>query len=260
MSRSVPCRVRPLNPLLLICLFALGIVLAPIGAAATEREQTDIQLSKGSVILSNNDGTQLTMAPGSDLSLGRDDDGAPLLMLKAGEVYLSNVLQKGSEPLRVRMGDTVVEINRASVMVSRAGGAMDVTLLHGRKVTFSAGTPPLTKAGTRMRLGSGAPRVDRPSAGQMAVMKGAVGILSPIRPGRPAGKPLRPPKSPQARVPGQIQLRDLASTNRPPAGAPPPPVQPPIQPPPPPVGGGGLPNVPPLNIEDLLNAGKDLVN
>lgn len=232
--------------------------------AAVQADETEVQLSKGSIVLSNEDGTQISMAPGSDVALGKDSDGAPMITLNTGEVYLSNVLQRRGRPLRLLMGDQVVEINRASVIVSRAGGNMDVTMLHGRRVNFQAGTPSLTQAGTRMRMGDGsAPRIDRPSTSQMAALKGAVGILSGNSGtsgngiGRPPAQVGKPPKPPQAQVPGQIGQQIAVSPPRRPSGGPPqqpgggfpnlppglqpPGVQPPGNPPPP----SGFPNLPP---------------
>ncbi|MFK7943795.1 MAG: hypothetical protein AB8B85_12900 [Paracoccaceae bacterium] len=198
----------------------LGITLATPAAFAADNDKADIQLSSGNIVLSNKDGTQISMAPGSDVSLGRDADGVAVITLNSGDVYLSNVLQSSGEPIRLRMGDQVVEIDRASVMVSRAEGKMDVTLLHGRQVNFSAGGPALTQAGTRLSIGRGAPRTDRPSAAQMAAMKGAVGSLAPF--GKPAGKrqggaqrppqAAAPPSAPQARVPGQIRQQGDAQS------------------------------------------------
>lgn len=229
------------------CLGILLVVLAAGQAAADVSDDADIQLSKGNIILSNADGTQISMAPGSDVSLGSTDDGAPVVTLNTGEVYLSNVLADETRPMFLRMGDQMIEISRASVMVNRTKGAMNVTLLHGRSVNFSSGTPSLTRAGTRMQLGGGTPRVDRPSAGQMAAMKGAVGILSR---GGLGGGPKLPPQGPKGNrgaalqqpavnVPGQIVQGGNA---RPPAPPPPPTMAPPTPPMMPPSGGGGLPS------------------
>lgn len=191
---------------------AIGLV-----SLDSQSAETEVQLSKGNIVLSGTDGTQISMAPGSDVALGKDTDGTPMVTLNTGDVYVSNVLQSSGEPLRLRMGDQVVEINRASIIVNRVGRNIDVTMLHGRRVSFRAGTPPLTQAGMRLRMdGDGAPTIDRPSAAQMSALKGSVGILSgrqrgarPIN-GRPPMQGVRPPKAPQSQVPGQIRQRVAA--------------------------------------------------
>ncbi|MEM1299082.1 MAG: hypothetical protein AAGH68_07350 [Pseudomonadota bacterium] len=210
--------------------------------------ETEVQLTEGNIVLSNQDGSQITMAPGSDVALSKDADGTAVVTLNGGDVYLSNVLQRDGKPLRLRMGDEVVEINRASVIVNRAGGNMDVTMLHGRRVSFGGGATVLTQAGTRIRMGGGgAPKVDRPSAAQMSALKGSVGILSgkPLgaRPneGRPRAQGAQPPKPPQSQVPGQIQQQIAAKPPRQRNNGPMPPAFPnlPGLNPPPPSGGPG---------------------
>ena len=233
---------------------ALAVLLLIPAVAFAQSGETRIELSEGNIVLSEQDGTQITMAAGSDVILGEDEDGVTIITLNAGDVFMSNVLHETGEPIRLRMGDEIIEISRASVLVSREADNMDVTLLHGQQVSFATGAV-LSQAGTRMRMDAGGSAVDRPSAATMAEAKGALGAVSrPVGGGnlaRAGAAAALLPSSPQTQVPSQVQLQgsvQSAVTAQIPRAMPPmmPPDMPPMMPPdmPPDMpddSGGGLP-------------------
>ena len=227
---------------------AFAMVLLATHHAAAQSGETQIELSEGNIVLSEQDGTQITMAAGSEVTLGEDEDGVTVITLNAGDVFLSNVLHESGAPIRLRMGDEIIEISRASVLVSREADNMDVTLLHGQQVSFAAGGV-LTQAGTRMRMDAGGSAIDRPSAASMAEAKGALGAVSAppgagaLAPAATGGGAVQLPQSPQTQVPSQVQLQgnvQSAVTAQIPRAMPP--MMPPDMPPDmPDDSGGGLP-------------------
>lgn len=159
-----------MNRIFAAAFFALALP-ASAGAQDLGPGETEIRLDTGNIELAVIDGTTISVAPGSHLTITHANgpgDRTQINVLK-GELQVSNVFHKHSDILLIRTGDHTFELNRGSALIEHTGAGPQGTLMHGTSLGIQGSDRKLTRPGMRLRKQSrnGSFREERPDAGTM---------------------------------------------------------------------------------------------
>lgn len=145
-----------MNRILATALFAL-VLPAMAGAQNLGPDETEVRLDSGNIELAVNDGTTISVAPGSHLTfIPAKGAGEPTrINVLKGVFRISNVFNKHSDIILIRTGEHTFELNRGSALIEHTDTGPQGTLLHGTSLSIQGRDKKLTRPGMRLRQKSG---------------------------------------------------------------------------------------------------------
>ena len=156
-----------------IIAFAFLALVLPglVAAQGTDGIETEIRLDTGNIELAVIDGTTISVAPGSHLTIDHAKGPGEITRINVlhGEFRVSNVFHKHSDVILIRTGDHTFELNRGSALIQNDGTNPQGTLLHGTSLSLQGRDRTLTRPGTRLRLQSGGDGVQQDRVGREAM-------------------------------------------------------------------------------------------
>ena len=161
------------RPLLLALM--LGVPLTAV--AQDPRHDTHVDLKHGNIDLEVHDGTMVSMAPETNLSIDPADNPGEITHIKVhqGQLHVSNVFHRHSDVLHVQVGAHTFELHRGAALISHTPEGIHATLLHGRSLGRRGHPERITKPGFQMRQGPGGFEHTQHPAEQLQRMLNRVG-------------------------------------------------------------------------------------
>ena len=235
---------------------------APFSAVAQGNASptTEIELDSGNIELAVIDGTTISVAPGTRLTIDPAQVPGDVTRINVlrGEFRVSNVFHKHSDLVLIRAGEHIFELNRGAALIRNDGTRPQGILLHGNSLSLQGRPNKLTRPATRLTpaAGDGGPTQDKVGPD---VLSAAMNKVSGRAAGRALGVVRKKPRMLNRRTivrrPDQHRLRSqvvqrggfqnvvnaaqglgappppkppkMKPPKRPPMGHPPPPANPP---------------------------------
>ncbi len=118
---------------------------------------TEVRLDTGNIELAVIDGTTISVAPGSHLTIdpAKGPGEVTHITVLKGEFRISNVFHQHSNIILIHTGELTFELNRGAALIQHDGTNPQGTLLHGTSLGLQGRQNTLTQPGMRLRLQSG---------------------------------------------------------------------------------------------------------
>ena len=126
-------------------------------AQGDDGAEAEVRLDTGNIELAVIDGTTISVAPGSHLTIDHAKGPGEMTRINVlkGEFRVSNVFHQHSDIILIRTGEHTFELNRGAALIQHDGTNPQGTLLHGTSLSLQGRKNTLTRPGMRLRLQSG---------------------------------------------------------------------------------------------------------
>lgn len=162
------------NAAALIAVFALSACVAEPGAPqlVEPRHDTHVDLTSGNVEIMSVDGTDLHLAPGTNLSIDTSDgpEDVTHVRLHAGHLHVSNVSHAHNDLMHVQAGEHTFTLNRGRAVISHAEEGIHATLVEGQHLGAIGHELRVTVPGHRIKPGEGGMQRHIPAQSEVAAL------------------------------------------------------------------------------------------
>lgn len=194
-------------------LLAASLATAPALAEDPGTHATWFVLDHGNVDMTVTDGTQVTVAPGSEFGINHAEGAGETthILLHHGHLSIDNSFHAFSDTLHIEADGNVFELERGHAVISHGPGGLHATLMHGRRLGLRGHPAAITTPGMRLGVEPGGPRLFQPDAGEVRDLMDRFG--GPGGPGGPGGLPGGVPGLPKrGEVENGVRNAELSDT------------------------------------------------